>query len=644
MANLVVTLGISPAIVPEAFLIGEHIDAVRIITSMKTAIEPVADFFAKHAPQVRVEFYRVDGFADMVTERDHFLFEEVLYRWFLEDLSSPAERLVCISGGYKTMSAAMQKAANLFGAAEVFHVLADRCCADPGGPPREPRDADEVLMARRNGHLHYVRLGPEAGWPQLAQFEPKDFPLHREKGKDPHEWIIRAPDDGLRRYIQSLLERSRAVYGRLDSVVEMPFPIMASWPEPVLKWLDEPLNPKHDAAWIRALPKIELHTHLGGFATQGRLLEEVRAAADRPHKLPPLREIEWPEEWPFPLESIPLRQYMRLGDNNGSYILKDAGCLRKQCELLYRHFQQEHIVYAEVRCSPANYACQDRSPWDVLSDIRSAFSSLMRKAREEGEFFCHVNLVVIATRKGQGNERSAIARHIALAVTAADQWNDSDDCQIVGVDLAGFEDPSTRPHYYREEFTAIHRCGIAVTIHAGENDDVEAIWRAVLDLQARRIGHALHLHESRELMRSFADRRIGVELCPFANMQIGGYTPSDSLRGAVSREEYPLVLYLREGLPVTINTDNIGISGAGLSDNILLASRLSPGFTRRDVLQTLRNAADVCFASVQVRNNLIRRISSLLTMPAVHHNIRAEHLVESPPWNNFTSSPSVSAC
>src|SRR5581483_4214913 len=38
-------------------------------------------------------------------------FEEVLYRWVLETGLRPQNRYFCLSGGFKTMSAAMQKAA-----------------------------------------------------------------------------------------------------------------------------------------------------------------------------------------------------------------------------------------------------------------------------------------------------------------------------------------------------------------------------------------------------------------------------------------------------------------------------------------------------------------------------------------------------
>jgi adenosine deaminase len=290
---------------------------------------------------------------------------------------------------------------------------------------------------------------------------------------------------------------------------------------------------------------------------------------------------------------------MRLGDNTGSSLLRDPGCLAAHCRLLHAHLVSQNIAYAEIRCSPANYATPDRTPWTVLGEIKTAFDTAMTVQPE-----CRVNLIIIATRKDSGDYRTAIGRHLALAATAAEHWaNDGCGCGMVGVDLAGYEDISTRAHYFREDFRAIHRLGLALTVHAGENDDAEGIWSAILDLNARRLGHALHLSDSKTLLKTVADRRIGIEMCPFANLQIKGFPLDVAADGSPS--VYPLLRYLDSGVPVTVNTDNIGISAASLTDNFLLLPRLCPGFTRLQVLRLLRNAIDQSFLPVSGKTKLL---------------------------------------
>ncbi|QDQ42533.1 adenosine/AMP deaminase-like protein [Methylacidiphilum kamchatkense Kam1] len=220
---------------------------------------------------------------------------------------------------------------------------------------------------------------------------------------------------------------------------------------------------------------------------------------------------------------------MKLGDANGSKLLKEPGCLEKQCQLLYEELCKDGVIYAEIRCSPNNYAdpTNNRSAWVILQEIREHFQKAMdKKKKENPEAFCQINLIIIADRKSPN--LSSLSRHLSLAITANQhfplKWG---NCAVVGVDLAGFESKKTRAELFSYDFTLIHRCGIAVTAHAGENDDAEGIWQAIFKLHARRLGHALSLNNSQDLLRTVVDRHIAIEMCPYANFQIKGFSPME---------------------------------------------------------------------------------------------------------------------
>ncbi len=604
MRTLLCSVGTSWAVVPEAMaLLGPGgFSEVHVLTTASAKISPGLDqllrFFERH-PVPHFSISRVQGFDDLRSEQDHVLFEEVLWRWLLHHAPDPTTRYVCLAGGYKTISAAMQRAAALFGAAEVFHVL----CEPRFGPDRnrEASTLEEVEEAIREKALRFVRLGPEPGWPQLRRLPASSFPL--EGTPDfPVRWVKTA-NMGLREHVEAVLERSRHILASWESLSDLPLPAVAAWPPSLLQWLREPLQWDSDRSWVHALPKVELHCHLGGFATYGKPLEQVRQAAANPKGLPPMKAIELPPGWPLPPQPIGLEQYMRLGDNNGSSLLKDPGCLRMQCQLLYQALLEDNVAYAEIRCSPANYATPGRSAWVVLQDIRRHFQEAMEATPEDRR--CHVNLLLTATRE-EGGDRSRIARHLALAITAAEHWEEG--CRVVGVDLAGFEDRTTRAAMFATDFEPVHRVGLAVTVHAGENDDVEGIWQAVFKLNARRLGHALRLARSPDLLRAVAERGIAVELCPYANVQIKGF-PVDPV--ADHGNTYPLRRYVQAGVSATVNTDNVGISGATLTDNLLLVSRLCPGFTRLELLKVLTCAAQAAFANHAERKRLWARLSQL---------------------------------
>lgn len=592
--HLLCTLGSSFAVVPEAFLLGNNAKGythVTVVTTSGTteAVTACKDWFATHQSGVSLRILDIDGLPDIRNAHDHAQFEEALFRATFHAAASAGgfDQLdICLAGGFKTISSATHQVADLLGCRRLFHITA---------PFGERFDDDTAIREGiRSGQINLVDLGTRPGWPTIRA-------LTDEAPPPASPFVIE--NTRLRDLVLARLREANQLSQSEPELASLPFPQVARWSPASRAWLNEPLRPETDQDWIQSLPKLDLHCHLGGFATHGESLKIVRRAAEFPDKLPPVSDAcEPPDSWPCPDTPIGLEAYRKLGDNNGSGLLRDPGCLRVHISELYAHFISENIHYAEVRCSPANYASAGRSAWLVLSEIRDQFELLRESATEAGQPAPLVNLIIIATRQQSGDFRTHISRHLALAATAAEHWTDPSGTRVVGVDLAGFEDSTTRAHYFRDDFTAALRLGLGITIHAGENDDAEGIWSAILDLNARRLGHALHLATSPTLIRTVADRRIGIEMCPFANLQIIGF-PLDP--APESPDAYPLLTYLEAGVPVTVNTDNIGISAASLGRNFLLLPRLCPGIRRIDILRLIRNSIDQAFLDTSTRRRLL---------------------------------------
>jgi len=98
-------------------------------------------------------------------------------------------------------------------------------------------------------------------------------------------------------------------------------------------------------------------------------------------------------------------------------------------------------------------------------------------------------------------------------------------------------------------------------------------------------------------------------MCPYANFQIHGFEPMPE------RPPYPLLEYLKQGIPVSVNTDNPGISAASLTDNFLLLPTLCPGITRLQILETIQHAANTAFLSANQRQKLIQEINRDIPYP-----------------------------
>jgi adenosine deaminase len=589
---LLISIGKSPLLIFQStFYPHTEFDEIHAIGTEETEISEELCFSFQKLINKPFDLHKVSGSKYLNSENEWKPFEEACLRWALSFYAPDSVVYYCTAGGMKHVSSCLHRAAESFGAIDTFHMLAHP----------NPGNTADVISSFDEGKLKFISQGPSEGWHSF-RFLHGSYVNNIEFV---NEWV-RMIVPPKKNELSDLIRQAKKGVVSLsvsNAVSLLPFNYLALLSSEQLNWLQLPVDTKTDLAWLYAIPKVDLHTHLGGFATKGPLLSEVRNAANNAELIPALNNnLVEPAGWPYPDDTITLDNYMHLGDNTGSAILFDTGCLRKHVQLLYKHLCEQNVIYAEVRCSPYNYSRKaHKSALEYLQIITSTFEECMQEFSHESR--CHVNLLIIATRKEEG-DLSDISKHLALAITVHNPSLELAEkkCEVVGVDLAGFEIRETRAQYFQYDFTGVHRCGLAVTAHAGENDDAEGIWQAVYKLHTRRIGHGLRLNEAPDLKRAVIERRIGLELCPMANYQIVGFKPMNK-----SSKIYPLKSYLDEGVLVSINTDNIGISEANISDNFLMAARMNPSLTRMDVLRLIRNGIETAFISNSFRNKILQK-------------------------------------
>lgn len=89
------------------------------------------------------------------------------------------------------VSAAIQMAASVLDAKEVFHVWVNSN-SEPAPPTEEEIDA-----AYNNDQLLWVKLGPKKGWPQLRHVSNENFPRDTVSQQDGIR-AVRAPNEAFR--------------------------------------------------------------------------------------------------------------------------------------------------------------------------------------------------------------------------------------------------------------------------------------------------------------------------------------------------------------------------------------------------------------------------------------------------------------
>jgi adenosine deaminase len=164
---------------------------------------------------------------------------------------------------------------------------------------------------------------------------------------------------------------------------------------------------------------------------------------------------------------------------------------------------------------------------------------------------------------------------------------------ITALDLAG-DEANFPGKWFRQHFRRARDAGWHVTVHAGESAGPESVWQAIQELSAERIGHALRAVEDPGLLEYMAEQRIGVESCLTSNVQ------TSSVRDFIS---HPLRVFLENGIPATINTDDPGISAIDLRheyETAVMEARLSP----EQIHQAQKNGLEVAFISEEEKERL----------------------------------------
>ena len=119
--------------------------------------------------------------------------------------------------------------------------------------------------------------------------------------------------------------------------------------------------------------------------------------------------------------------------------------------------------------------------------------------------------------------------------------------RVVALDLAGDEagfplDAHVGAYRYAREH------GVFRTAHAGEGLGPESVWETLRLLDPQRIGHGTRSIEDPKLVEHLRRKRIHLEICPSANVQI---IPSIG-----SMEEHPIDRLYRAGVSLNANSDS----------------------------------------------------------------------------------------
>jgi adenosine deaminase/aminodeoxyfutalosine deaminase len=330
-------------------------------------------------------------------------------------------------------------------------------------------------------------------------------------------------------------------------------------------------------AWLRHLPKVELHLHL-----EGTIEPETLVALSQRNDVTALTLDEARSLYTY-------KDFLGFLDCFKTISARLAG--PDDYELItynmIRTLAAQGVVHAEVYISFGIIYFWKKT------EVEPYVAAIERgRLRGEREFGTTIYWLIDAVRHFGVVDAARVFRK---AAELRPQFP-----SIVGIGIGGDEarGPAT---LFRELYVEAREAGLRLTAHAGETggpiDGPASIWAAI-NIGAERIGHGLAAQHDSQLVELLAERQIPIEINVTSNIRTGS---------CPSFDDHPLRRYLDAGLMVTLNSDDPPMFGSNLLEEYQLAHDRFD-FTLDELRELAANAVEASFLPPTRKLSLLAQI------------------------------------
>lgn len=336
------------------------------------------------------------------------------------------------------------------------------------------------------------------------------------------------------------------------------------------------------AAFVAALPKVELHLHLVGSASPETVLALARRHPDGgvPTEPGALREF-----YAFTSFRHFLEVYARV-----NLLVRTGADVLTLLDGLAGQLAASRVRYAEVQVT----SVRNRMAGIGYDDLAQALADGRELARaRHGVELAWIFDADAALGPAGAQETVAFAVGYRPPGTVA-------------VGLGGPESGVRRADF-GPAFRTAREAGLHSAPHAGETGDPGEIWSALRDLGAERIGHGIAAARDPALLAHLAREGITLEVCPTSNVCTGV---------VATLAEHPLPVLLAAGVPVSLATDDPGMFHTDMNREYQLCHSQF-GLGPAELAGLARTGARAAFCSEDTRRAIMAEIDRVAQEHAV---------------------------
>lgn len=316
--------------------------------------------------------------------------------------------------------------------------------------------------------------------------------------------------------------------------------------------------------FILEIPKVELHLHLEGAIPLPTLLNFIQKRGKH-------NSIKNLEDLKKRLVCSNFTQFIKVWLWKNSFIT----AYEDFEELAYQVLQslsQQNVKYVEAFYSPRDFSFRRKR----LSARGITESLIKGKKRAFNDFGIRSELIVDVVRDYGPRMGMDLIKELSGYLGRG----------LIGIGLGGSE-KLFPAGFFTKVYQEARNRGFRLTAHAGEAAGAKSIWAALYKLEIERIGHGLRAYEDPRLVDYLKEIQIPLEICVVSNIRT---------QVCKTFKEHPVRNYFKEGLMVTINSDDPTMFDTSITNEYLVLIQKF-GFNLEEIRKINLNSIEASFMS-----------------------------------------------
>jgi adenosine deaminase len=321
------------------------------------------------------------------------------------------------------------------------------------------------------------------------------------------------------------------------------------------------------------MPKIELHCHLDGSVRPETIIDIAKREGIR---IPSFDKEEIKKELIAPLDCESLDEYLEKF-STPNLVMQSKANLKRITFELFEDAAMENVKYMEVRFAPLLHTRKGLSVEEIIQSVLTG----MKEAEEQFDIKGNIILSCMRTMSVESAFEVVEKGKVFLGEG------------VVAIDLCASEEEGFCGEFI-EPIALARGYGYRVTIHAGETGIGKNVLEAVEWLGAERIGHGVFIKDCVEAYNIVKEKQIVLEMCPTSNVQT---------KAVNQFSDHPICDFHRDGIKVTVNTDNRTVSDTTMAKECNLVSN-EFAMSCEEYKQIYMNSVQASFANGKTKEEL----------------------------------------